>query len=176
MRELLAIEFREGYKKLPIEALWLPQRSLLLHVDGLALHFTLALRRTNLHAQPAPRAILRRHLQRIAQGLEFPPAWFRGLECLRRVLQQRSIVDFGPNHRVRAYQHALSALDAKLLVPNRNFLRDVALLPHGCAGWKGSVNRHGADRERIPVSRHNRAQHIAYELRRARRNPRKHVK
>ena len=39
------------------------------------------------------------------------------------------VVHLGADHRVRAHQHALAALNAEFLVPHRNHLGNIALLP-----------------------------------------------
>ncbi len=68
---------------------------------------------------------------------------------------------------MRAHHHAFAALDAQVLVPNRNLQRQVTLLPFGSAGGKGAVHGHRADRQSVAVSGVDGRQHSAYELRRA---------
>ncbi len=63
------------------------------------------------------------------------------------------LVQLRADHGVRAHQHAFSALDAQILVPDRNLLCDVALLPLRRSGRERPVDRHRADRQRVAPSR-----------------------
>src|SRR5215472_17638107 len=76
---------------------------------------------------------------------------------------------------MRAYQHTFTALNAKVGVPYRNFLGDVALLPHGGSSRKGAVNRQRTDRQRITIAGDDGSQNVADEKRRFGRNGWKHV-
>src|ERR1039457_4926788 len=74
------------------------------------------------------------------------------------------IVDLGADDRVWANHDALAALDAKLLVPHRNFQRDVSLLPLRGAGGEGPVDGHGADRDEVAVAGNHQAFDVAHKL------------
>src|SRR6202140_2587041 len=176
MGQAAAVEFGDGQKELPVFALGLAKRSLRNHVDGFVFCLTLALGRANLDAQGATGAVFGRDLEGVSQILEFAPARLFGLERLRSVREQRGIVNLGADHRVRADEHALTALDAELLVPDGDFLSDVSLLPFGGAGGEGAVRREGADGQIIAATRDNFAEHIANELRSVRWHRRKDVK
>src|SRR5262245_8045275 len=142
-------------------------RGLRLHVDGLVPHLALALGRTHLHAQRAARAVLRRDLERIARLPELPPAGGDGLEPWWRSLECRRLVDFGPDDGVRTDQHALAALDAERLVPHRDLLGDVALLPPRRSRRIDPVGRNRAHRERVALAGEDGARHASHELGRA---------
>ena len=77
------------------------------------------------------------------------------------------LVNFAPNDRVRADEHAFAALDADVRVPHRHFGREVAFLPVRRAGRKRAVVGQRADRQTIAAARHDFAEHIAHEIRRA---------
>src|SRR5208337_5120053 len=168
-------EFRQGEKEIPIAAFRLTQRGLLLHVDGFVFDFAFAFRRADFDAEAAAGAILRSHLQCEAHSVELAPTRFGGFESLRGMLEQGGIINLGANDGVRANEDALAALNAKLLVPDGNFLGDVALLPHGGASGEGAINGHGADGERIAVAGYDGAENIADEERRLRRNGGEHI-
>ena len=89
VREAVAIEFGNRQEKIPILALGLAQRRLVGHVDGLVLHFALALCRANFHAEAAAGAIFRRDLERVAEVGKIPPAGLRGFEFRGRAGKQR---------------------------------------------------------------------------------------
>ena len=76
---------------------------------------------------------------------------------------------------MRANHDALAALDAQLLVPHRNFQRDVALLPLRGSGGEGAINGQRADRNQVAVTVDNQRFHVAHEVRRVRRNRRTDV-
>jgi hypothetical protein len=50
-------------------------------------------------------------------------------ERFGRTSQPTSLIHFMADDRVRTDHHALTALDAQYLIPNRNFQREVALFP-----------------------------------------------
>ena len=74
-----------------------------------------------------------------------------------------------------ANQHAFAALDAKLLVPNGNFLGDVALFPLRGAGRESSIHRKCADGQGVSAAGDDGAQHVANKCRRSRGNGRQNV-
>ena len=76
---------------------------------------------------------------------------------------------------MRADQYAFAALNTEVGIPDRNFLGDVALLPHGRAGRKRAVNRQDTDGQRIAVARDDLSQNIADEKRRLRRYCGEHI-
>ena len=88
------------------------------------------------------------------------------LESRRRLVPKLRAVHLRANHRVRANHHALAALDAQVLVPNWNELRNVPLLPLRSARWKCSTGRNRTHRQLVSVTRCNLPQHIPHKLRR----------
>ena len=119
MREAVAIELRQRQEEVPVLRLGVAKRRLRQHVDRLVPHLALALRRANLHAQAASGAILGRYLQRVTHRLEAAPSRRRRLERRGRIAEETRLVNFRANHRMRADQHAFPALDAQLLIPDR---------------------------------------------------------
>ncbi len=113
----------------------------------------------------ATRAVFRRDLQRIQLLLHPFPFWLDTLEGLRSTRQQLRGIDLRPDHSVRAYQHALPALDAQLLVPHRNHLCDIALLPLRRTRWKRSTRRQRTHRQQVPSARRHLSKHIMDERR-----------
>src|SRR5208282_1179102 len=156
----------------PVPRLRVADWSLRRHVDRLVPYLALALRRTNFDAQAAFGAILGRDLQRITHRLEAAPSWRRRLERRGRIAELTGLVNLRANHRMWAYQHAFPALDAQVLIPDRNLLRHIALLPFRRRRGKGAVGRQSAGRQRIAVARDESAEHIANERRRVRRHRR----
>jgi hypothetical protein len=144
VRQTAAIEIGDRQEKVPILALGLAKRRLILHVDGLMFRFALALRGASLHAEAAAGAIFGSDLERVAEGREIPPPRFSGFELLGRAGEFGRIINFRADDGVRANQHAFSALNAKLLVPNGNLLRDISFFPSGRAGRKRAVGRQRA--------------------------------
>ena len=70
-----------------------------------------------------------------------------------RVLQFRRVINLRADGRVRADRHALQALDAGLLVPHRNFQREIALFVLRRGGRERAVVRERAHRQVVAVSR-----------------------
>src|ERR1700737_780439 len=117
MGQPATVKFGDGQKEFPVFALGSAKRSLRSHVDGFVFGLALTLDRTNVDAEGATGTVLGRDLQDVSQILEFTPARLGGPERLRGVHEQRRIVNFGANDRMRTDQHALTALDTELLVP-----------------------------------------------------------
>ena len=63
-----------------------------------------------------------------------------------------------------ADQHALAALDAELLIPDRDLERDVALFPLRGAGGEGAVDGHGADGEVVAFAGDHAGGDLLHEL------------
>src|ERR1700687_2807889 len=162
MRQAAAIKFGNGQKELPVLAFGLAKCGLRGPVRGVVFCLSPVLDGENLYAEGAASAIFGRDLEGVSQVLEFAPARLCSLERLWSVREQRGIVDLGADHCMRADEHALTALDAKFLVPDGNVLSDVSLLPLGGAAGKGAVRREGADGKIIGATRDNFAEHIAH--------------
>ena len=86
------------------------------------------------------------------------------MECFGRAGGEFGAVDLGADDGVRADHDAFAALDAEILVPGGDELRDVALLPLGGAGGEGSACGNCADGERIALAGGNLAEHAANKL------------
>src|SRR6516165_8270814 len=164
MGQAVTVKFRDGQKELPVLPFGLAKRSLRGHVDGFVFCFALVLRRTYLNAESTTCAVFWRNLQGVSQILKFAPARFLALERLWSIRKQRGVINFCANHRMRADQYALAALDAQLFVPNGDFLCDVSLFPSRGAGRKSAVRRKGADGQIIAATRYNFAKHVANKV------------
>ena len=113
--------------------------------------------RARLDAQLAAGAVLDVDLQRVA-GVGQPDGLERSrLEPVRCALQAGLVVVPGADHAVRADEAAVAALDAEIGVPDRDQLRDVALLVGRRAARIGAVHRQRADRQVVaPAGQHLR--------------------
>ncbi len=120
---------------------------------------------TSTHTRAAG-AVFGRNLQGVAILLHALPLWLGPLEGGRRLVAQLGAVDLGADHGMRADHDALAALDAEILVPHRNELRDVALLPLRRARRERAARRDRAHRERIAVAGRNLPENVAHKLRR----------
>ena len=60
-------------------------------------------------------------------------------------MQQRWIVHFFTDDRMRADKCAFGALDAKVRFPDRDFERDIAFFPLGGGGGEGAIHWEGTD-------------------------------
>ncbi len=68
----------------------------------------------------------------------------RRLEGCRGLFQVLRFVNLGADHRMRANEDALAALDAQIGCPLGDFQGDVALFPLGGTGGEGAIDREGA--------------------------------
>ena len=66
---------------------------------------------------------------------------------------------------MRAYQDALAALYAELLVPHRNVLRDIPFFPHRSTGGIRSIDRHRTYRQHVAAAFDDPAQNIPHKVR-----------
>ena len=159
-----AVQFRDLEEEVPVVALGHAQRRLRHHVDRLEPCFGLVLDRTNLDADAATGAIFRRHLNRVLEALPFFVAGLGGFERLRSALQFFRVVNLDADDRMRTNHGALSALNADLRIPGRDFERQVALLPFRGSGGKSAVDWKCAHRQFVATSRIDHAQHVALEF------------
>ena len=63
-------------------------------------------------------------------------------------------------------EDTLAALDTDLLIPDRDFAADVALLPLGCRRGIGSIDRQGTYRQVVAQPCHHHGGDGAYKFRR----------
>ena len=155
-----------------VRALGLGDRQLRGHVDGLVPRVGAVLGRTDLDAQPAARAVVRRHLDRVVEAAKLGGPVRHGLERGRRRRARLGRVDLGPDGCVRAHERALVALDAEGGIPHRNLAREGALLPAGGADRPGAVDGKRAHGEQIAVAREQCRADPLHELRRLCRHDR----
>ena len=124
-------------------------------VDRLASRVARRDGRARLDAQPAAGAVLDVDLQRVpgvgqADGFERSRP-----EPVRCALQAGLVVVRRADHAVRADEAAVAALDAQVGVPDRDQLRDVALLVGRRAARVRAVHRQRADRQIVaPAGQH----------------------
>jgi len=126
-------------------------------VDGLALRLADRRHRAGFHAQAATGAVLRVDLQRVPRIGQTGRIQRSRIEAGRRTGQTGRRVVLGAQHRVRADERAVPALDAGLGIPDRDDVGDVPLLVLGGAAGEGTVHRKFADRQRVTlVDQHGR--------------------
>ena len=165
VRKLGAIDFGQVQEELPVLALGFAQRSLRRHVDGLVAGVALALDRAHFHADARSRCSLPEQPAACSDRVSMP--FHFGLAHLKvagALSPSSATVDLGADHSVRANHDALAALDAEILVPHRNELRDVALLPLRGGRREGAARGNGADRKQIALAGSDLAEHIVDEL------------
>ena len=87
----------------------------------------------------------------------------------------RGVINLRADHGVRANQHALSALNAKLRIPYGNFLGDVAFFPLRRSRGKSAIERHHADRQGVAFPGDDGPENVAHEEGRALRHGWEHI-
>ena len=92
------------------------------------------------------------------------PLWLGPLEGCGGLVTEFGTVHLGADHGVRANHNALATLDAEVLVPHRDELRDVALFPLRGGCGKCAAGGNCADGEQVASPGCDFAQHIADEL------------
>ena len=133
--QLGAVEFRQREEELEILPFLFAQRRLRPHFQRLVA-VDLGNRRADVHAQGAAGAVFRRDLVADVHALlEFLALDLDVLEGGRRVLGQIGRKHLGADGGVRADERALAAIDAQLFIPHRDFLRQIALVPHARCRW-----------------------------------------
>ncbi len=70
------------------------------------------------------------------------------------------------NNRMRANHYALSALNAQIGIPNRDFKRKIAFFPLSRAGGEGTINWESGNRNVVAIRVDDLTEHIANEFRR----------
>ncbi len=160
-----AVGCRQLLEERDVLALAHEQRLPVVEVDRLAARLVGRGHRTGLDAQPASGAVLDVHLQRVPGVRETGPIQFRRAEAVGRTVQPIRLVVARADHAVRADEAAVPALDAELLIPDRDGVRDVALLVLGRPTRIGAVDRERAHGQLVAVSGHHRRRHAAHELR-----------
>ena len=141
-----------------------------MHVERLTRHVALVFRGTNFNAEPATRAVFDSNLNRVKLVRKLAPLCRHGLKSGRRIFEIAFRTDFRANRRVRANHYALATLDAYIRFPNRNILRDVALLPARRSYGISAVFRKRADRQAIAATRDHFGGHVPHKLRRFERH------
>src|SRR5262249_3162358 len=150
--ELGAIDFGEVEEVLPVFALGLAQRWLRLHVDGFVAGVALAFYRADVDADGATGAVFRSDLESVVVVLHALPLGLSPLEGCRGFIAEFGRVDLGADDGVRADHDALAALDAEVLIPDGDELRDVALLPLRGACGEGAARGNCADGELVAAA------------------------
>ncbi len=161
--ELGAVHHGQGLEERDVPALLLDDREFGPEVDGLAGGVVLVLFRAGGDADAAARAVLDIDLQGV--GLVVLAADRRMLEAGRRLVQQGLVVLVGADDGMRAHERAGAALDAFLLVPDRNVERHIAFLPARGGGGERAVHRHLGDRQPVAVAHHDGGDDLLDEVR-----------
>ena len=162
--ERVPIRIRQREEEVPARRVGRVPRRPLHHVDGPVPRLALALRRTDLHTERAPGAITRRDLQGEPRLAELAPPGGSRLEGRRGPREAAGLVDLGADDRVRADEHALAALDAEGLVPDRDLGRDPTLLPARGPGRVGPVGGQSAHRQGIALPRDHPGRDPVHEV------------
>ena len=155
--QLRPVGLGEVEEELEVLALGLAERHLRGHVEGLVPRVPLVLGGADDRAEVAARAVLGGDLDRVLHPLELGGPVVDRLVGRRGRREERGLEDLGADRRVRADHRALVALDAELLVPDRDLEGDVPLLPLRRRRGEGAVDREGRDGEEVAlVGEHER--------------------
>ncbi len=119
---------------------------------------------TDVDAEVAAGAVLRRDLDRVALPLVLVALVRRRLERLRRAGERALVVDLRADGGVRTHQRALVALDADLGVPDRDLEREVPLLPFRRGHRPRAVHGKRADRQQVAFSGQDHRRHLLHEV------------
>ncbi|MBV6467451.1 MAG: hypothetical protein PGMFKBFP_02812 [Anaerolineales bacterium] len=169
--EQRAVQVGDGEEEIPVGRFRFAQGRLRRHVEGLAPDLRLVLRGAGVHAQRAAGAVFGRDLHGVGEALrKFLEFRRHVFERFRRVGREFFVVDLLADDRVRADEHALAALDAQVGFPDRDFERQVALLPLGGAGREGAVHGEGGDGDVVALVVNDRAEDFLDERGRVRRD------
>src|SRR5581483_10715064 len=125
LRKFRAIDLRQAEEVVPVLAFSLTKRCLRSHVDRLLAGVAFALHRADFDAHSATGAVFGSDLKRVPLLLHALPLGLGPFEGSRGLVAEFGRVDLGANNSVRANHHALAALNAEILVPDRNELRDI---------------------------------------------------
>src|SRR5262249_40542217 len=98
--------------------------------------------RTDFDTKPATGTVIGRDLEREKLVLSAGPAGGRGTKPRRRTAKILRRRDLAADHGVGAYEYALAALDANLLVPNWQFQGDFTLFMARRSEREGAIGRH----------------------------------
>ncbi len=139
-------------EEVPVGTLAIERRRLRRHLERPVV-LRLVVRRADLDAERATRAVLRGDLQGVTAILEPLPLRLGRLEAEGGLVEVRRVVDLGAECGVRAHQHALAALDAELLIPERDLRCEVPLFPLRRAGRERAIHREGTHGEPVALLR-----------------------
>lgn len=128
-----------------------------------------------LDAQATTGAVLGEHLQGVHLVGQAGRIQRNRLERLRRIVEHIGLVVLGPQHAVRADEGAVAALDAVVLVPDRDDLGHIALLVLRGARGERTIGRQLAHRQRLALLGHHGRGDVLDEVRRERRHGRQVV-
>jgi len=155
--DLPAVKLRQFEEEFVVVALAETDGRLRAHIDRLEPGLGLVLGRADLDAQAAAGAIFRGDLQGPFHAFPFRSPGVCALKGRRRALQMLGVVNLHADAGVRADYHALAALDAGFLIPNRDFQSQIPFLIAGSAGGEGAIRAEGTDREGIAAVAINNA-------------------
>ena len=140
------------------------ERLLARHVDRLDARLARARDRAGLDAEAAAGAVLHVELQREARFRVAARIDRRRLERGGRGGEQILVVVARTDDAVRTNEAALSALDAEILLPDRDLVGDVALLVGAGAGGKRAVGRNQADGNVVAAPDEHLRRHLPHEI------------
>src|SRR5262249_30636314 len=139
-------------KEIPVFPFAVAQLQLRSHINRLQPRLGLAADRAHIHTNPAPGAVFHSHLQRVAETLPLGESSLSRFKAGGRQLQECLIIDLAADDRVRTYQDAFPALDAKILIPYGHLLSKIALFQTRSPGRKRAISRHSTDRNFIAAT------------------------
>src|SRR5215510_3490217 len=159
----MAIRFGNRQIEIPILSLLLAQRRLRRHIDRFEPRLRFVLRRTNIHTNAAARAVFGRDLNGVFHSLPFAILRVARFEGGRRAGEMLRVVHLDADHTVRTDNRALAALKADARIPDRDFERQVALLPLGRSRRVRAVARERAHGQLIAMTGDDLAQYVTHE-------------
>ena len=153
----------QGLEEGDVAPLRLQNRRFLGDIDRLFARLADALRRTDLHADPAAGAVFQIDLKGeadlgIAAGIDG-----RVLEAGRRCFARLLMEILGADHAVRTGKTALAALDAQVRIPHRHGLGDIALFEGRRARRKRAVGGQLTDWDFVASALHHPGGDVAHE-------------
>ena len=154
------VDLRQRQEEVPVGALALDVVGLRQRVERLVVLELLVAGGAGLDADPAAGAVVGRDLDRHRHPGQVLRAPLLRAEARGRADELGRVVDLHPDRRVRADERALGAVDAELLVPDRQLVGEVPLLEVGGAEREGAVGRQRAHGQPVALAGEQRAQQV----------------
>ena len=163
-RSCTSVGLGDVEEEVPVRALGFAERHLGLHRERTRAAFFFGLYRAVVGAEAAAGAVFRSDLYGEGFAGEVFPFRVGVLEGLGSIVKELLVVDLGAYRRVRADEHALTALDAEVRIPDGDVYRYVPLLVLRGSGREGAVLGQRGDGEAVAFEDHHGAEHVFDEL------------